>query len=500
MISESLRRRGAGWLASMAAWSALATGLPGAALAQGTADLPRLGAAAGDELTPAAERRLGEQVMRDLRRSGDVLDDAELTDWLGAFGATLAGTNAAAGLDLGFFLVRDPTINAFALPGGYVGVHTGLIVAAQTESQLASVLAHEVGHVAQRHIARMLSQQRQSSMLALAGMVLGALAARGGGGDAFMGLATLGGSVAQQQMLSFSRDAEREADRVGFEMLQQGGFDANGMVEFFGRLQQSGRIRESNAPAYLRTHPLTSERIADMQSRIRDARYRQRPDRMDFRLVRAKLRALQDDSVDGLAAARTYFAQLQQGGAASDSVPWYGAAVAAGAQRDIAAAERALAEARRRLPAGHPFFDRLAIELRQAAGDTAGALQLAQAARARFPDSRAIGRQTARARLAAGDARAAAALLREQLTLWRSDRVLWELLAEAHAALGEPALAHRAAAEGFVVAGALPAAVEQLQLAQRAGGLDFITASTIDARLRELREAAAEEQRAQRGR
>lgn len=497
--ARALRRAGAALLAAAVALAPAAPSVIGSAHAQGIHDLPRLGSAGGDELTPAAERRLGDTIMRDLRRSGAVLDDAELTDWLRAFGATLAATNAAAGLDLEMFLIQDATVNAFALPGGYIGVHAGLIVATQTESQLASVLAHEIGHVSQRHIARMLAQQRQSSLVALAGLVLGALAARSGG-DAFIGLATLGSSVAQSQMLSFSRDAEREADRVGFDMLQQAGFDPNGMVEFFGRLQQSGRIQESSAPGYLRTHPLTSERIADMQARIRELRYRQRPDRLDFQLVRAKLRALQDRSTDGLNTARSYFRSLQAAGSQDDPVPWYGLAVVAASQRDFAAAERALDETKRRLPAGHPFAERLGIELKLVAGDARGAVQRAQAARTRFAGSRAIVHQYARAHLAAGEARAAAVFLRDQLTVWRSDPTLWRLLAEAHSALGEPALAHRAAAEELVLLGALPAAVEQLQIAQRASGTDFITASTIDARLRELREAVIEEKREQSGR
>ncbi|MFP5407077.1 MAG: M48 family metalloprotease, partial [Gammaproteobacteria bacterium] len=143
--------------------SALAVAPP-AALAQ-ISNLPRLGDAAADELSPTMERRIGEQVMRDMRRENFAADDVEVTDWLNSFAEKLAATAPANGQNIELFLVRDGTLNAFALPGGFIGVHSGLIVAAQSESELASVIAHEIGHVTQRHIARMLARERQTSVV-----------------------------------------------------------------------------------------------------------------------------------------------------------------------------------------------------------------------------------------------------------------------------------------------------------------------------------------------
>jgi len=191
---------------------------PGVSTAQ-VDRLPDLGAASGDELSGAAERRLGESIMRELRSSGVVWDDAEYTDYLNRFAARLTATGPARSQQFEFFAVRDKSINAFALPGGFIGIHTGLIAAAATESELATVMSHEIGHVTQRHISRMLSNQRQASMLVLAGLVLGALAARSSP-DAAIGAMSLGESLATRSMLSFSRDAEREADRVGLDMLR----------------------------------------------------------------------------------------------------------------------------------------------------------------------------------------------------------------------------------------------------------------------------------------
>lgn len=457
-------------------------------------NLPRLGDAGADELSPAVERRLGDQIMRSLRRDVAVSDDVEIADYLNRLAGRLTSTASANGFAFELFLVRDDTLNAFALPGGYIGVHSGLIVAAQNESELASVLAHEIGHVTQRHIARMLSQQRQSSTAILAGMVLAALAARSNP-QAAMGVVTMAAGAQQQQMLSFSRDAEREADRVGIETLRQADFDPGGMVGFFGRLQQASRVYESSAPAYMRSHPVTVERIADMQSRVQEGRYRQRADSLEFRLVRARLPVLADASVDGLRTVRSRFERSLRDRATVDELAaWFGIAAAAAAQRDFAGAEQAIAECRQRLPASHPFIERLAADVKLRAGDPAGALAIAQAASARFVGARALEHLQAEAMIAMRDFRKAAAFLEDQLSLYRGDASLWRLMSQARYGLGETAQAHRAAAEEYALIGGWMAAIEQLRLAQKSRDLDFYTASRIDARIKELQAEYTREQ------
>ncbi|MCD6679092.1 MAG: M48 family metalloprotease [Burkholderiaceae bacterium] len=448
-------------------------------------NLPRLGDASADELSPTMERRIGESIVGEMQRRGMIDDDAELTDWLNRFALALTSTAPASGYDFRFFLVPDSTLNAFALPGGFIGVHTGLIVGTQSESELASVLAHEIGHVTQRHIARMLARQRQGSVVMLAAMVLAALAA-GSNPQAAGGLASLGSTVAQQQMLGFSRDAEREADRVGLEMLRQGNFDSNAMVSFLNRLQSAGRLYESGAPEYLRTHPITSARIADIQARISEGRYRQRADSLEFRLARAKLRALGDTSVDGLQSAHLWFERQLRDRTIDEVSGWFGLATVAAAQRDAVHAREAIAELRRRLRAPHRFVERLAAQVELDAGQPRAALALLDAALARDPSARALLRLRGRALFADKRYAEAVPFLEQSLELHRDDPQLWELLSEAQQALDRPALAHRAAAERFVLLGALPAAVEQLRLAQRSRSTDFHVASQIDSRLREL--------------
>ncbi|HJV83180.1 MAG TPA: M48 family metalloprotease, partial [Noviherbaspirillum sp.] len=217
--------------------------------------LPSLGDTERGELSPLMERKLGEQIMRDIRRDRDYLDDAPLLEYLNNFGSGLVAARpearGEAGYDFFFFAVRDPMLNAFALPGGFIGVHSALILAAQNESELASVVAHEIGHVAQRHIARMLGKQRQDALIPLASAVLAALAARSNP-DASAALLMGGQGMALQRQLNFSRDAEREADRIGLQILREAQYDTSGMIAFFGRMQNATRSYTDAAPAYLR--------------------------------------------------------------------------------------------------------------------------------------------------------------------------------------------------------------------------------------------------------
>lgn len=476
-------------LAALVAGSIALAPVPAAAQIE---NLPKLGDASGDDLSPLAERRLGESIMREVRRDPGYLDDAELVDYLNRFAQPLMAAPAASGHTFEFFAIADGSINAFALPGGYIGVHTGLITTAETESELATVLAHEIGHVTQRHIARMLAQQKQVSLVSMAALLLAVLAARSNP-QAAVGTVLLGDQMARGSLLSFSREAEREADRVGFEILRQAGFDVQATASFFTRMQTANRFYESNAPAYLRTHPLTGERIADMQLRIQESRYRQRPDSLEFTLLRARLRATGSTTGEGRATARGLAEQAVRQSPRNGPAPWYGLASIAVAQRDWARAEAALAQAQALHGGPHPFFESLAARARLEAGDPRAAAERATKALVRFPDSRALVRVQGEALIASGRAAEAVPLLKERLDLWRADARLWQLLSQAHESLGQRADAHLAAAQRYVVLGSAYSAVDQLRRAQRANDTDFYTLSVIDARLRELEPEARRE-------
>lgn len=470
----------------------IAGGLPPARSQSPIDQLPRLGDPSGDELSPQAERQLGESIMRQIRRDPAFLDDAEAADFLATFTEVLLATPAAAGQRFQFFLIDDGSINAFALPGGFIGVHTGLIAASQSESELASVLAHEIAHVTQRHVVRMLAQQRRASMISMATMALTLLAARSNP-QAAMGGMMLGDHVLRSTSLAFSRDAEREADRLGLEMLRQAGFEPQGMSVFFNRLQVATRVYETQAPAWLRTHPLTTDRIADIDLRLQDLPKRPRTDSLAFRLMQARLRATLDSSGAGRQMARER-AELAVREAARPQVEdWFGLASIAAAQGDTVRMTQALVRARAALGAEHPWFARLEAAAKLESGDAKAALELTRQALARFPEERALVRLQAQALLALREVGPAVTALQDATRQWPLDDALWLMRSKAHELEGLRARAHRAAAERFVILGAYMAAVDQLRRAQREHDPDFYTASIIDARLRELEPAARRE-------
>ncbi|WP_296942355.1 M48 family metalloprotease [uncultured Massilia sp.] len=481
--------------------------------------LPTLGDTARADLSPVLERKLGEEIMNDIRRDRDYLDDEPIIEFLNNFGDNLLvaapGSRGETNADFFFFAVRDPMINAFALPGGFIGVHSQLLIAAQNESELASVLSHEIGHVSQRHIARMIGQQKQDALLPLAALLLAALVGKAGGGaDAALGVVMGGQGLAIQRQLNFSRDAEREADRVGFQTMRAAGYDTTGMVAFFKRLQGTTRLY-GEAPAWLSSHPLTGERIADIQARIRDNPKpgRIRPDSIEFHLVRARARVLQDESQKGRDEARSAFeTQMAEQNTQHQTAGMYGMSFLALRQGDLQAARSWLDKARastRPRPGvlsaerpgsnGEAMFAQLSIDIGLAPGQPpdvlAQALQEADKTYHKYPLSRMAARQYADALIAGGKLDEAGVFLRDQVQQYREEPKLYDKLAKTYAAQGKIALQHMALAESYVLSGAVPAAVDQLNLARKAKDVSFYDQSVIDARERELNERQKEEKK-----
>lgn len=453
-------------------------------------ELPTLGEAGGEDLSPLEERRYGEEIMQQyIRRSPEYLDDPETIDYINRLGFQLVAASAARHVDFEFFVLRDASINAFALPGGFIGVHTGLILTAQGESELASVLAHEIGHIQQRHLARSLARQRDSAMIALGSVLVALLAARSNQGS--QAALAVGQAAALSRQLSFSRNDEREADRVGFQILVDAGFDPQAMADFFARLQQGTRAYASVAPAYLQTHPMTEERIADMQARIHSAHTHQYVDSLDFQLIRARLRVLQDESTQGLRDRVASFSdQLTHQALSSDTAAYYGIALARLKLKQFGPALEAALAARRTTPAPSAMLDDIVVltHYEAAANDAEreAAIKLAMETAAHFPLSRPAAMQYTELLQRANRHAQAIAFLREQLALSHSDPDFYNFLATSYAALDQKTLQHQATAELYLLLGSPPAAVEQLQLARKVADADFYTMTEVDARLRQL--------------
>ncbi|MBC7943679.1 MAG: M48 family metallopeptidase [Burkholderiales bacterium] len=453
--------------------------------------LPDLGDVSQSAFSPLQEQQIGESIMLEIRNDKSYLSDPELTDYLNDLGYRLVSNSPDSRQAFEFFLIRDSSVNAFALPGGFIGVHTGLITTAQSESELAGVVSHEVAHVTQRHLARMISGQKQSTIMSLGLLALAILAARV---NSEVSQAAVAGAQATaiQSQLDFTRDHEREADRVGLQILQKSGFDPRAMPSFFERLQKSTRVIENNAPAYLRTHPLTYERIADVQSRTQEMSYKQVPDSPAFQLLRAKLRA----NTGSAKEAVVYFEDsVQEKKFTNEAASRYGLVAALMRTKDYARAKQEMAVLRKIGPAS-PIVDTLAGQLKIATGDHSGALEHYRQALKSHPGYRALVYDYAELLLQARRGQEALALINDQLQIHPSDSQLYLLQARSYAALDKKLLQHKAQAEAYVRLGTLPAAIEQLQIALRSGDGDFYQLSSVEARLRELRAVDQENRKA----
>jgi predicted Zn-dependent protease len=465
--------------------------VPPPAPAPQSAPLPELGDASSADLSPQQERRLGESVMREIRRDPQYLDDPEIAAYLNGLGGALVAAAPGVRQDFEFFGIRDASINAFALPGGFIGVHTGLITASDNESEIASVLSHEIAHVTQRHIARQIGIQKQMQVPMMIAMAAALLLGRSRP-DLASGASTAVQAGAVQSQLAYSRDFEREADRLGFQTLQGAGFDVRAMAEFFEKMQRYSRLMDSGAvPTYLRSHPVTTERISDAQARAQGQPFRPHVDTLEYHLVRAKLRADAADPVDAVAA---FTAAVNDRRFANEPGARYGLALAYLRAREYkrADAEIALLRAAR---AESFMIESLAARVRLAQGDAEGALALLRAALARYPHRRSLLYATLAVMQDLGRYEAVLAAVAEPLRLYPREAKLYEARARAYAGLGKRLLQHQAQAEVYLLQGNLPGAIEQLQFAQGAGDGNFYELSAVDARLKELRAEHAREQR-----
>jgi predicted Zn-dependent protease len=494
---------------------ALALGAPpGLAQTPAAVRLPSLGDSASDDLPVGAEKRLGDAILREVRRDPDFLDDPVLLGYVQSlWRPLLAAAKETGNVDpeverlfaWEVFLVRDRSVNAFAWPGGYVGVHLGLIALTSNRDQLASVLAHELTHVTQRHIARGIGNSQRASLITLASVLLGILAAsRSNNADAANAAIATGQAAGIQTQLNFSRDAEREADRIGYQIFRAAGFATPGMAQMFERLDTAMRINDAGGFPYLRTHPLTTDRISEARNRVLANPQGQAEPTLLHAMMQLRSRALMDPDP---AALR----RLAGGGSSSPLAPdrvaaLYGGGVASLLLNDAARAETlardALEQARALSPRDAAAEQAIALlrgDALLARGDAAGAVKLANELAGRGADRPTL-LLHARAALAWGRQDAAAAMpeLRratEALQTWVAvhgqDAQAWELLAGTAEAIGQRLRSMRAAAEARAVLGDLTGAIDRLRAAQsqsRSGlaGQEFIEASVIDARLRQL--------------
>lgn len=454
------------------------------------ASLPDLGDISQTVFTPLDEQRIGEQIMREVAVSDEVVQDIEVIDYLNALGNKLVAASDDKHQKFNFFLVQDNSINAFAMPGGVIGVHTGLILASSSESELASVLGHEIGHVTQHHLARMVAAQKYDTFKNIGSIALALLVARSNPQLASGAFTTVSAASIQNQ-LDYTREHEREADRVGLQILNNAGFDVRAMPAFFTTLQRGTRFSEGGAPSFLRTHPLTSERIADVDNRVAQLPYKQVPDSVEFQYVRAKLLAN-----SGLAETNiAVFSQnIQERRYSNEAAEHYGLALAYMRKNSIAQAEHEIAWLKKNAPQ-HAMIDNLAARLQvannnpqQAAKQYASALKL-------YPDNRALIYGYADHFLAIKQVESAIKLINEKQRLYPNDAYFYDVLAKAYSMQNKVLLAYQAQGEAYFRKYDLARAIEQMDLAVKAKDGDFYQISIVEARLKELRHMQGDEKK-----
>jgi len=483
--------------------------------------LPSLGE--GEGISLSAERQLGDRIARELYRDPDYLEDPVLDEYIQRLWTPLLQAAAARGelspelrerFAWRLLLGRDRSVNAFALPGGYLGVHLGLIAVVTSDDELASVLAHELSHVTQRHIARSMESQAKMTPWMLGSLILGAMAASKTPQGA-QALIVGGQAAAIQSQLSYTRDMEREADRVGFGVLSEAGYDPRGFVGMFGKLQQAAGVNDNGAFPYLRSHPLTTERIADMQGRLQLNLPVRGASAHEFvqALLAARARVLSQTGVDAL---RAWISGAQN---LDDKLPareragrLYAASLAHMQLRDWAGANQSI--------------QALAVVV-QLRPDAARLVRLLQAEAAAMQNDfgqvvRLLATSPPSARLARPELIALAQALtqlptqtvhadvvrqlREHIVASPTDGQAWQVLAGLLRSQGQTVAALRAEGESQWVKMDVTGAIDRLRAAQdlmrsdRRQSADHIEASIVDARLRQFQSQLREIQLEQRQR
>ena len=444
--------------------------------------LPDLGDESQTVISPQMERQIGEQSMFQIRASEQYLSDPEVTDYLNRLGKRLVANSSEPSQPFEFFVIDDAAINAFAMPGGFIGVNTGLIMLSQNESELASVLSHEISHVTQHHLARMISGRKYDSLAAMATIAVAILAARDNPQAAQAGIVGAQGGLMQRQ-LDFTREHEKEADRIGIDLLQQSGFDPHAMPSFFERLQKATQLAEGDTPSYLRTHPLTTERVADVGNRVQRIPFKLVADSLDFHLVRARLNAMQKPPHEAVSYFQSALGAQRFGNQIAQR---YGLVLALLRDRQDKRAAQEFAIQHKQAPR-NDTIETLAGRIRQLDKQDSGVLDFYRTTLKEYPTHRALIYDYALLLLRAQHYSEALTLLDEQINRDGNDAALYELQARAYTALGRHQEAHHVLSYYQILHGNLRGAIEQLELAKLAGN-DYYQLSTIETELRQYRE------------
>ncbi len=452
--------------------------------AQVLINLPEMGDSSSTVLSAEDEMRIGKEMLRQLKANGAIIEDPIIGEYIQRLGSRIAANASSATTRFSFFVVDAGSINAFAMPGGFIGVHAGLLLASKSENEVASVIAHEIAHVTQHHIARSVEQANKMNLPITAAVIAAILL---GAQDPQIANAAIAAAVggSQQMRLDFTRANEHEADRVGMQLLAASDYDPRGMADFFSRLQQESRYYDSGIPEFLRTHPVTTDRISEAQGRANSYPARETKDSAYYALALARLRLrlatppevllqqIEANKVEGkgLSESDTYLLALihEKAGNISKSREIY---------------KKLLTQA----PGRIAFIYGLA-ELESSRGNHSEAVILYQEGLMRYPGNTLLSLALAETYIRLRNYPPARELLQQQLARNPASMETYRLLARLEASSGNPVESNLAQAEYYYLSGEPHSAIDQLNIARRTNNPqnDYHT-SRIEARLRQIKD------------
>ncbi len=454
--------------------------VPRGGSADNTIVLPEIGDPSGSLLTPVQEQELGAAFFRSLHGNLRISQDLELNDYVESLGERLVTESDNPLQPFHFFVVMDSAINAFAGPGGYIGVNSGLILNTETESELASVIAHEIAHVTQRHLYRAFDAASRLSIPSAAALLAAILI---GTQSPELGQAALIAAQAgsAQLQIDFTRENEQEADRVGMQNLARSDFDPRAMPSFFERLDRSSRYYGEGPPEFLRTHPVTASRVSDTRGRAEKFPYRQYPDSTSYLLMKAKLEVL--TSIKPSQTIKYFETRLERGTDSQKAVAHYGYGLALAAGGQTAQARSILQALARQNPEQPAFINALA-RMETESGNLETAVKLYIRALQQFPNSRALTLDYGAALVRAEKYETARQLITEYLRNHQATPSVYVLLSQAYGNLGQSGQSHRFLAESYYLSGQTEPAIKHARLALKdIEGNHYLTA-LIEARLK----------------
>jgi predicted Zn-dependent protease len=460
--------------------------LSAGARAEDQVALPEFGDVSGGLLTPTEEKRIGKAFMRSVRASMPVITDPEMSEYIQSIGQKLVSGSDNPSGSFTFFLIEDPVINAFAGPGGYIGVFTGLVLATETESELASVLAHEIAHVTQKHLYRAFDAASRMALPNAAMMVAAILLGAATQSSAGVAAATGVQAAQAQSQINYTRSNEREADDVGIRTLANSGFEPQAMPVFFERMAKATRVYATNVPEYLLTHPVTTNRIADSRGRADAYPYRQSKEDIRYHLLRARLRvaAIKNDQE----AVELFAKALKDGRYRNEAAERYGYAIALARARRYQEAREQLTILMKQDPERIAYII-LSAKIDIATDKTLKALQDLDTALLLYPGNYPLTMVYAQTLLRADKPKAALKLLSDHIRVRHEDNPeLYKLMAQAATEAGKTAEGHRYMAEYYYQMGLAKPAAEQLEIALRDKDLDFYQSAQMQARLKEFQD------------